>query len=272
MVRRCARNNVKGLAGRGTVMSLGFRQLAILDLARSAGQLRIGDLAAHFQVTLQTVRRDLNDLAEAGHLSRVDSGAVLKAPQANLGYRERVALNAAAKPAIGAARAAKVPTSATLVLTIGTTTEAVARAVFLVADHSKLGRRAPARIGALSEVDAIFTVRALPGPLARLCQDWDCTVHVAGQGAGLGAGLGAGRVGARLRPIAIFANLQSLAMKAPHLAAKSVAMGFVARCPALPPGAGSFGRIQHVQSDFDRLCPRPWSDGRGIRKHRDSGS
>ena len=52
-------------------MSLGFRQLAILDLARSAGQLRIGDLAAHFQVTLQTVRRDLNDLAEAGHLSRV---------------------------------------------------------------------------------------------------------------------------------------------------------------------------------------------------------
>lgn len=149
---------------------------------------------------------------------------------------------------------------------------AAARAVYLVADHSKLGRRAPARIGALSEVDAIFTDRALPGPLARLCQDWDCTVHVAGQGAGLGAGLGAGRVGAQLRPIAIFANLQSLAMKAPHLAAKSVEMGFVARCPALPPGVGSFGRIQHVQSDFDRLCPRRWSDGHGIRKHRDSGS
>ena len=249
-------------------MSLGVRQLAILDLARSAGQLRIGDLAAHFQVTLQPVRRDLNDLADAGHLSWVDSGAVLKAPQANLGYRERVALNAAAKPAIGAACAAKVPNSATLVLTIGTTTDAAARAVFLVADHSKLARRAPARIGALSEVNAIFTDRALPGPLARLCQDWDCTVHVAGQGAGLGAG----RVGAQLRPIAIFANLQSFAMKAPHLAAKSVEMGFVARCPALPPGAGSFGRIQHVQSDFHRLCPRRWSDGRGIRKHRDSGS
>ena len=52
-------------------MSLGFRQLAILDLARSTGQLRVEDLAAHFQATLQTVRRDLNDLAEAGHLSRV---------------------------------------------------------------------------------------------------------------------------------------------------------------------------------------------------------
>ena len=60
-----------GLGGSRNMMSLGFRQLAILDLARSAGQLRVEDLAAHFQVTLQTVRRDLNDLAEAGHLSRV---------------------------------------------------------------------------------------------------------------------------------------------------------------------------------------------------------
>ena len=219
-------------------MSLGFRQLAILDLARSAGQLRIGDLAAHFQVTLQTVRRDLNDLAEAGHLSRVDSGAVLKAPQANLGYRERVALNAAAKPAIGAARAAKVPNSATLVLTIGTTTDAVARAVFLVADHSKLARRAPARIGALSEVDAIFTDRALPGPLARLCQDWDCTVHVEGQGAGLGAG----RVGACRGPAPPDCNLRQFAV----IGHESAAFGCEIRrdgvcCPL--PGFATGGRL-----------------------------
>ena len=56
---------------------------------------------------------------------------------------------------------------------------AAARAVYLVADHSKLGRRAPARIGALSEVDAVFTDRPLPAPLADLCAGWDCAVHVA---------------------------------------------------------------------------------------------
>ena len=43
----------------------------------------------------------------------------------------------------------------------------------------KLGRRAPARIGALSEVDALFTDRPLPEPLARACAAWSCEVHVA---------------------------------------------------------------------------------------------
>ena len=253
-------------------MSLGFRQLAILDLARSTGQLRVEDLAARFGVTLQTARRDLNELALAGHLERVHGGAVLRAPQANLGYSERVALNAGAKAAIGAACAAAIPDGATLILNIGTTTEAVARAllqhrgltvvtnnmnvanilsanedcqimlaggalrrsdgglvgdltrefisqfkpdiavigasavdldgdlldfdlaevtvsrailtaareVWLVADHTKFGRRAPARIGALSEVDRIYTDAPLPAPLDTLCPGWGCAVVVTG--------------------------------------------------------------------------------------------
>ena len=47
---------------------------------------------------------------------------------------------------------------------------------FLVADHSKLSRSAPARIGSLSQLDAIFTDRPLPGDLARACEGWQTRV------------------------------------------------------------------------------------------------
>ena len=50
------------------------------------------------------------------------------------------------------------------------------RRTFLVADHSKLSRSAPARIGSLSQLDAIFTDRALPGDLARACEAWQTRV------------------------------------------------------------------------------------------------
>lgn len=45
-------------------------------------------------------------------------------------------------------------------------------------DHSKLGRPAPARIGSLSELDAVFTDRPLPEDLARRCAEWGTEVRV----------------------------------------------------------------------------------------------
>jgi hypothetical protein len=55
----------------------------------------VEDLAQRFDVTLQTIRRDLGDLADAGHLDRVHGGAVLRAGVANMGYEARRRMNEA---------------------------------------------------------------------------------------------------------------------------------------------------------------------------------
>ncbi|WP_238364152.1 DeoR/GlpR family DNA-binding transcription regulator [Mesobacterium pallidum] len=52
------------------------------------------------------------------------------------------------------------------------------RRVFLVADHSKLGRPAPARIGSLADVDALYTDAELPEGLAARCTEWGTRVKV----------------------------------------------------------------------------------------------
>ena len=57
-----------------------------------------------------------------------------------------------------------------------------ARQSFLVTDHSKLGRSAPARIASLSEIHTLFTDRALPGPLMERCVEWGTEVQVCGEG------------------------------------------------------------------------------------------
>lgn len=110
-------------------MSQGFRQPEILDLARRDGKVVVEDLAERFGVTLQTIRRDLTELARAGELDRVHGGAVLPARTTNIGYEDRRDISAAAKAAIGRAVAAEIPDDCALFLNIGTTTEAVARAL-----------------------------------------------------------------------------------------------------------------------------------------------
>lgn len=53
------------------------------------------------------------------------------------------------------------------------------RRTFLVADHSKFTRSAPARIATLGDIDTFFTDRPLPHPLSDLCADWETRVVVA---------------------------------------------------------------------------------------------
>ncbi len=110
-------------------MAQNFRQTEILKLARDHGKVVVEDLAAHFNVTLQTIRRDLTDLADTGKLSRVYGGAILTSGVANIGYEDRRALNPDEKDRIGRLCAAAIPDDASLFLNIGTTTEAVARAL-----------------------------------------------------------------------------------------------------------------------------------------------
>lgn len=110
-------------------MSQTIRHPEILEIARREGKVTVDGLAAHFGVTLQTIRRDLTDLAEEGRLERVHGGAVLPSGTTNIGYEERRVLNPEAKDAIARACAAEIPNDISLFLNIGTSTEAVARAL-----------------------------------------------------------------------------------------------------------------------------------------------
>ncbi|KFE34206.1 DeoR/GlpR family DNA-binding transcription regulator [Thioclava atlantica] len=98
------------------------RQRQILDEVRRAGQVSIESFAQIFGVSPQTIRRDVNELCAAGALRRVHGGVEM--PQSeNLLYSSRRTLNGVAKRKIGAAFAARIPSGASLSVSIGTSPE-----------------------------------------------------------------------------------------------------------------------------------------------------
>ncbi|WP_051242089.1 DeoR/GlpR family DNA-binding transcription regulator [Stappia stellulata] len=105
------------------------RQSEILDRARRSGRVDVDGLAGEFDVTPQTIRKDLNELCERGMLQRVHGGAVLPSGIANYAYDARRQLASDAKQLIGKRAAALIPDNASIMLNIGTTTEQVARAL-----------------------------------------------------------------------------------------------------------------------------------------------
>lgn len=109
------------------MLALTPRQQEILDLATTEGRVLVDTLATHFDVTPQTIRRDLNDLCAAGALSRVHGGAMLSAGVTNFGYDARRRLAADEKQRIGRAAADLIADQSTVLINIGTTTEQVAR-------------------------------------------------------------------------------------------------------------------------------------------------
>lgn len=107
-------------------MSQTIRHPEILEIARRSGKVTVEGLAEHFGVTLQTIRRDLADLAEGGQLERVHGGAVLPSGVTNIAYAERRDLHAAAKAVIAELAAREIAEGSSVFLNIGTSTEAVA--------------------------------------------------------------------------------------------------------------------------------------------------
>ena len=74
--------------GYGT-MNLNPRQQEILQRARQTGSVSIEGLAAHFNVTPQTVRRDINTLCDLNLLRRFHGGAGLPSSVENIAYPAR---------------------------------------------------------------------------------------------------------------------------------------------------------------------------------------
>ena len=104
------------------------RQLELVGEVRRLRTASVEALAEHFGVTLQTVRRDVRLLADAGLVSRFHGGVrVPESTTRNIAYQARQQLGEEAKRRIARAVAQAVPHGCSLFLNIGTTTEAIAR-------------------------------------------------------------------------------------------------------------------------------------------------
>src|SRR4051794_22863689 len=89
----------------------------------------VDELARRFEVSAQTIRKDLNDLVEHRSLTRIHGGAIIASGVENLAYEARRFVAADEKKAIGFAAAAQIPNGCSLFINIGTTTEEVAAAL-----------------------------------------------------------------------------------------------------------------------------------------------
>lgn len=109
-------------------MSANPRLDQLVGEVRRQGSMSVEALADRLGVTLQTVRRDVKQLAEQGVLSRYHGGVRLPSSTTeNIAYLQRQLLNEDAKRAIAREVAKAVPDGCSLILNIGTTTEAIAR-------------------------------------------------------------------------------------------------------------------------------------------------
>lgn len=109
------------------VPNLNVRQQDILEYTRDHGEVQVELLAESFNVTPQTIRRDLNLLCRIRLLQRVHGGAIAHDGVSNMGYEARRRLLADEKKAIGEQAAALIPDDSSLFVNIGTTTEQVAK-------------------------------------------------------------------------------------------------------------------------------------------------
>ncbi|WP_196259433.1 DeoR/GlpR family DNA-binding transcription regulator [Pelagibacterium limicola] len=106
-----------------------LRHEEIVQLARQEGRVHVEALAERFAVSVQTIRKDLNDLCAKGVLTRIHGGAVYPSGIENVEYEARRQIAAAEKAAIGREVAGLIPDNASLFINIGTTTEAVGQAL-----------------------------------------------------------------------------------------------------------------------------------------------
>ncbi len=90
-------------------MYLPPRHAEIIQMAKDQGRVLVDDLALHFNVTPQTIRKDLNDLCDQRMLTRIHGGALFPSGIENLEYEARRKIAADEKEAIGAAAAKLIP-------------------------------------------------------------------------------------------------------------------------------------------------------------------
>lgn len=109
---------------------LGARQQSILLRIQAEGKVGVDALSQEYGVTRQQIRRDLAVLCNRGLARRTHGGAGRSVSVANIEYESRRNLAKAEKQVIGRLAAQLVTDNCSVALNIGTTTEAVANALY----------------------------------------------------------------------------------------------------------------------------------------------
>jgi len=130
-----AHNPPAAEAAGGKIASLRIRHAKIQELVQAKGFVTIDSLAREFDVTPQTIRRDINTLSHQGIIHRYHGGAGIGTSTENVAYNQRKMLCFKEKQKIAHMVAAQIPDHASLFINIGTTTEAIAQAL---CNHKRL--------------------------------------------------------------------------------------------------------------------------------------
>ncbi len=105
------------------------RRETIAALVSERGAVSVGALADLLDVSMQTIRRDIDALCENEGLRRQHGRVELNRKRLNTPFDQRADTNAEGKNAIGEVAARLVPDGATLFLSIGSTPLSVAKAL-----------------------------------------------------------------------------------------------------------------------------------------------
>ncbi len=106
---------------------LSRRHADILQILEAEGSVSIAALAERLGVSLETVRRDVRPLSEAGRVVRIHGAVGLAGQIGEAPFQKRMRENAAAKLAIARAVAEMIRDGESVMLDTGTTTSYVAR-------------------------------------------------------------------------------------------------------------------------------------------------
>ncbi|UWZ84784.1 DeoR/GlpR family DNA-binding transcription regulator [Occallatibacter riparius] len=107
-------------------MLTSYRKQQLLEMLKADGKLVAKDLSARFDVSEDTIRRDLRELAQEGLLQRVHGGALPASPAiADFAGREQIRHEG--KVGIGRTAAGLIQPGQTVILDGGTTAREIAR-------------------------------------------------------------------------------------------------------------------------------------------------
>lgn len=115
--------------GKSDQRSTNERRQQLLLLVRSKELVRIPELSLRFGVSKVTIRTDLDVLAKRGHVLRVPGGAIPNASPSERAFEARQSVASDAKMAIGEGAVDLLSPGNTIVLDVGTTTMAIAKAL-----------------------------------------------------------------------------------------------------------------------------------------------
>src|SRR3990170_288894 len=105
------------------------RKAALAAYVAEVGQVTVARLAERFDVSADTIRRDLDQLDSDGLVIRTHGGAISASafPRPDTGLEIRARMQTSAKDTIGGLAAGLIPDGASLLVNAGTTTLALIR-------------------------------------------------------------------------------------------------------------------------------------------------